>query len=459
MKVTLVQPCIGRVNGRKVNRKRVIESLSIATLAGLTPPDVEREFFDERLEDVDFDTRTDLVGISVETLNARRAYEICAGFRARGVPVVLGGVHPSLVTAEALEHADAVLVGQAEGVWDKVIRDRRKNRLRRIYRGTASPEFGRALPDRSILRGKNYLPVQMVEFGRGCSHRCDFCSVHRFFGDRYATRSVDSLIAEIGRSGTKNVLFVDDNLFSNRRKLGLLCRELAPLGVRWAGQASIGVTRDEALLDRIAESGCKGLLIGFESVHPGNLRQMNKRFNGGVERYGEAVRRLKDRHIKVYGSFVLGYDHETRESIRKTATFAIEQKLTIATFYPLTPFPGTRLYERLRAEGRLPREDWWMDPEARYGDIFFRPANLSPEELAARSIEARKRFYAPLSMACRALDLRGNANNLVSFYFYMLSNLLVGRDIALKNRTRFGLEPAEARDENHPTPTETESRP
>jgi len=440
MKVTLIQPCIGRVNGRKVNRKRVIESLSIATLAGLTPQDVEREFFDERVEDIHFDTRTDLVAISTETLNAKRAYEISAGFRARGVPVVLGGFHPSLVTEEALAHADAVVVGQAENVWQDVIRDRQKGRLRRIYRGTPSPAFGTTLPDRSIFRGKNYLPVHLVEFGRGCSHHCDFCSVHQFFGDRYTTRTLDSLVTEIGTSGRRNILFVDDNLFSNRTKLERICKELTLLKVRWVGQASLSIARDEGILDRIVESGCKGLLIGFESIHPGNLRQMNKRFNRGVEHYREAVRKLKDRHLKIYGSFVLGYDQETPRSIRETAAFAIEQKLTIATFYPLTPFPGTKLYDRLKAEGRLLREDWWMDPNARYGDIFFRPANMTPEELAERCIQARRRFYGARSVASRALDFRGNVHNPASLAYYLLSNVLVGRDIDLKNRTCFGLE-------------------
>jgi radical SAM superfamily enzyme YgiQ (UPF0313 family) len=440
MKVTLIQPSIGRVNGRKVNRKRVIESLSIATLAGLTPEDVEREFFDERLEDIDFDTKTDLVGITTETLNAKRAYEISAEFRKRGVPVVLGGFHPSLVPGEAGKHADAIVVGQAENSWKTVIQDRKNARLQKVYDGESPPGFGETFPDRSVFQGKKYLPVQLVEFGRGCSFRCDFCSVHNFFGDRYTTRPLDTFITEIRRSGRKNILFVDDNLFSERKKLELICRELTALGVNWVGQASISITNDEAALDRIVESGCKGLLIGFESIHPDNLRQMNKRFNGGIEKYQESIRKLKARHLKIYGSFVIGYDHETRQSIQETVEFAIDQKLTIATFYPLTPFPGTGLYERLKKENRLIREDWWLDPEARYGNIFFRPRNMPADELADLCIQARKKFYGPRSLVSRALDLRGNVHNPGSFYFYLLSNLLVNRDIALKNKTCFGLE-------------------
>jgi radical SAM superfamily enzyme YgiQ (UPF0313 family) len=440
MKLTLIQPTIGRVNNRKVNRRRVIEPLSVATIAGLAPEGVEKEFFDERLEEIDFDTETDLVGITTETLNARRAYEISREFRKRGVPVVLGGFHPSLVPEEAVKHADSIVIGQAEDVWKNVIEDARNHRLQPQYERASFPAFGESLPDRSIYRGKNYLPVRLMEFGRGCSFRCDFCSVHNFFGDRYATRSVDSLIAEIEGAGHKNILFVDDNLFSDRKKLETICRRLIPLNIRWVGQASISIARDERALDLIVESGCKGLLIGFESIHPEALQEMNKRFNGGVEKYREAIRKIKSRQLKIYGSFVIGYDHETRESIRETVDFAIGQKLTIATFYPLTPFPGTRLYERLKEENRLIRAPWWLDPDFRYGDIFFSPRNMHAEELAEMCVQARKKFYRPSSILSRALDFRGNVHNPGSFYFYLLSNILVNRDIDLKNRTQFGLE-------------------
>jgi len=248
-------------------------------------------------------------------------------------------------------------------------------------------------------------------------------------------------VAEIERSGRKDFLSVDDNLFSDRKRMETICRRLIPLGIRWVGQASIAITRDERALDRIVESGCKGLLIGFESIHPANLRAMNKRFNRGVEAYREAIRRIKSRRLKIYGSFVLGYDHETRESIRETVDFAVQEKLTIATFYPLTPFPGTRLYERLKQEDRLIRDPWWLDPDFRYGDIFYVPRNMQADELREMCVQARKRFYRPASLLTRALDFQGNVHNPASLYFYLLSNLLVNRDQALKTRTGFGLEP------------------
>jgi len=440
MHVTLIQPCIGRVNGAKVNRTRVIESLSIATLAGLTPEDVALTFFDERLEDIDFDRETDLVGITTETLNARRAYEISAEYRRRGVPVVLGGLHPSLLPAEAARHADSVLVGQAENRWEQVIRDRQHDRLQAVYHGDPAPAFGETAPDRTVFQGKNYLPVQLVEFGRGCTYRCDFCSVHNFYGGRYAARPLDTLVSEIERWGRRNILFVDDNLFSSRRTLEAVCRALESLRVNWVGQASIAITQDERALDRIVASGCKGLLLGFESIEPENLRQMNKRCNGGIETYREGIRKLKQRHLKIYGSFVMGYDHETRESIQETVAFAVDQKLTIATFYPLTPFPGTALYQRLQREKRLLREDWWLHPDARYGDIFFHPRNMPAEELAERCTQARRDFYSAGSVLARALDFRGNVHSAGSLYFYLLCNRLVNRDIELKSSTCFGLE-------------------
>ena len=440
MRLTLVRPSIGRIDGKIVKRRRVIESLSLATLAGLTPPDVEIRFFDERLEDVDFDAAADLVGISAETLNARRSYEIAAEFRKRGFQVVLGGLHPSLMPEEARPHADAVVIGQAEGVWGRVIEDAKRRRLRDIYRSDGPSVFGETIPNRTIHRGKRYLPVRLIEFGRGCVHRCDFCSVHNFFGQRYTTRPIASLIAEIEQLEKQNLLFVDDNFFSDPAKVAEVCRNLIPLKINWYSQASIRVADDEGMLDLLAASGCTGLLIGFESLLPENLRQMGKGFNGGVERYQEAIRKIKARHIRIYGSFVIGYDHETRESIRDTVDFAIAEKLTLATFYPLSPFPGTRLYARLKRQKRLRSERWWLDPSVSYGDIFFHPQNMPAEELEDLCIQARKRFYNPTSMLYRALDFEAHLHNSASLWFYLLTNVLINRDQDLKKRTRFGFE-------------------
>jgi radical SAM superfamily enzyme YgiQ (UPF0313 family) len=417
-----------------------MESLSLATLAGLTPPDVEIRFFDERLEEVDFDAAADLVGISAETLNARRSYEIAAEFRRRGFQVVLGGLHPSLMPEEAGPYADALVIGQAEGVWGRVLEDAKRGRLRGIYRSKGPPVFGETIPNRTIHRGKRYLPVRLIEFGRGCVHRCDFCSVHNFFGQRYATRSIESLIAEIEPLEKQNLLFIDDNFFSDPARAAEVCRKLIPLKINWGCQASIGVADDEGLLDLLAASGCRGLLIGFESLQPENLRQMGKRFNGGVERYREAIRRIKARHITLYGSFVIGYDHETRESIRDAVDFAIAEKLTIATFYPLSPFPGTRLYARLKRQKRLRSEKWWLDPRVSYGDIFFHPKNMPAEELAELCTQARKRFYHPASVLYRALDFEANLQNATSLWYYLLTNVLINLDQGQKKKTRFGFE-------------------
>jgi radical SAM superfamily enzyme YgiQ (UPF0313 family) len=398
-RLTLLRPNIGDFRSADG-----LAPLSMAVLAARTPPDVTVRFLDDKVEPIPDDDRPDLVAMTVETFTARRAYQIADRYRARGVPVVMGGHHPSLLPKEALEHADAVVVGDAEGSWERLLADFRRGEMRTLYTGGNARPLDDFAADRSIFAGKRYAPVELVQYSRGCRFACEFCSIRAFYGDSLRARPAESVAAELRTlAPRKLVFFVDDNLFSTGPHLDALFDAVRPLGIRWSCQISIDVARDERLLDRMAGAGCVFALIGFESLSPGNLRQMGKRWNNVAGDYRGVVRKFHARGMAVYGTFVFGYDWDTPEIIDRTLEFALQAHLEIANFNPLTPTPGSALYDRLAREGRLLRPRWWVDPAYRYGDPIFVPKRMSPETFAQKCFDAKRAFYSWRSIARRVL--------------------------------------------------------
>lgn len=368
--------------------------LALGILAARAP-DWQISLHDEKVEPLPRDTDTDLVALSVETFTARRAYAVADAYRARGVPVVMGGYHPTFLPDEALQHADAVVLGDAEGAWEQLLADARAGRLQRRYQGGNQAPLTDYRLERRLFEGKRYAPVELVQYGRGCRFACDFCSIHSFYGPNLRTRPLAGLLAEIERLPARRLLFfVDDNLFGHRADLLALLAALRPLKRRWACQISIDVARDELLLDQLAAAGCRFVLIGFESLNPASLKQMGKPWNKVGGPYPQVVRALHRRGIGVYGTFVFGYDADSADTIRRTTDFALEARLEIANFNALTPTPGSALYQRLADEGRLLAPQWWLDPAWRYGDPIFQPLGMSADALAQGVFEARQRFYA-----------------------------------------------------------------
>lgn len=403
-RLTIVHPCVGRRRGsRRYIRTWQMECLPAAMIAALVPSDVEKKFYDDRVEPIPFDEPTDLVAISVETYTARRAYQIASEYRSRGVPVVMGGFHATLCPDEVARYADSVVIGEAEGLFERLIDDYRHGCPEPVYRGTGRPAM-RTMPDRSIWRGKKYLPIQLVEFARGCRFQCDFCAIQSFFEATHNHRPVDHVIAEIQRvrRPRQMIFFVDDNLTSGMDESRELFEALIPLGIRWVSQTAINVAHDEDMLDLMRRSGCQGVLVGFESLHEDSLRQMNKSFNMMSGGPAAALANLRRHQLSVYGTFIFGYDHDTPEVLDETVDFAIDQGLLIAAFNHITPFPGTPLYERMQKEERLLFDSWWLDERYRYNMIPFRPQLMSPEELSQRCLEARQRFYSWASIGRRA---------------------------------------------------------
>ena len=394
-RLTIVHPCVGRTrNMRRYIRSWQMEPIPAAMLAALAPSDVEKRFYDDRLEPIPFDEPTDLVAISVETYTARRAYQIASEYRSRGVPVVMGGFHATLCPEEVQQYAESIVIGEAEELFEQVIDDYRHGQAQKVYKSESRPLL-QVAPDRSIFAGKRYLPIRLVEFARGCRFRCDFCAIHSFFSATHSHRPVEQVVEEITRVRRPGqmIFFIDDNMTSGHEEAKELMRALIPHKIRWVSQTAIDAAHDDETLALMKQSGCQGVLIGLESLNADSLRQMNKGFNmmrGGPT---EGLSNMRRHGLSVYGTFVFGYDHDTPESIRESVEFAQQQGLFIAAFNHITPFPGTPLYQRMREEGRLLYDPWWLDERYRYNMIPFQPKSMSPEELEQLCLEARRKFY------------------------------------------------------------------
>lgn len=432
MRLTLVQPAIGHRVGESYIRSWQMEPLPIAVLAGLTGRHIELRFYDDRLETIPFDEPTDAVAIPVETYTARRAYQIALRFRQHGVPVILGGFHPTLMPEEASGFADAVVTGEAEAVWPEVMDDLAHGTLKARYDGGTRLDLSAISVDRGIFRNKRYLPIGLVETGRGCHFPCEFCAIQTFFQRSYRVRPVGDVIRELEglRASRKLFFFVDDNFAGQIDDRRELLSALARLSLRWITQMSIHAAHDESFVRQLARSGCRGVLIGFESLNEANLLLMRKRFNTMRSGYTGALANLRQHGIGVYGTFIFGYEHDTADAFAEAVEFAQAQKMYLAAFNHLTPFPGTPLYRRLQDEGRLRFDAWWLDLRYRYNELPFVPRQLSPEAVTQGCVEARRRFYAWSSILRRSLGNRGDG---FMFRHFFPINALHRNEISLRN--------------------------
>jgi len=438
MKITFITPQVGRKNSKEYVRTWQMEPLPIATLAGLTPPDVEIAYYDERVEPINFDAPTDLAAITVETYTAKRAYEIAAEYHKRGIRTILGGYHVTLLPDEAQMYADSILVGYAEPLWEQVVRDAEKNMLQRRYTQDKKQPYVYGMPRRDIFQSKPYFKLSCLETGRGCPLCCNFCSIAAATASTYNARPIDSIVEEIAALKNRNVFFVDDNFVGNLKHARDLCREIAPLKIKWVGQGTLNMARDEKLLEIMAESGCAGVLIGFESLRHDTLRLMDKKLNVMMGDYKKLIDRLHQYGIGLYGTFIFGYDSESAIDTVRTAEAAIDFGLFIAAFNHLLPFPGTPLYEQFRQTGKLTDEQWWLSPTFRFGDVPFHPKNMTAEELHELCLKARKKFYSFSGIARRSTNLKGNATTLKKATMFWGINGLLRKEIGQKDGLPLG---------------------
>jgi radical SAM superfamily enzyme YgiQ (UPF0313 family) len=434
MKVTLIEPAMIKNNNFSEKPSWQLTPLTLATLAGITPPDVDVEVFDDRIEEIDYDSPCDLVGISVKTFTARRAYQIADEFRERGVPVILGGHHPTLLPEEALEHADSILTGEAEDVWEDVLKDARCGRLQKLYHQALTLPLEKVKVNRSVFAGKKYLPIGMVETTRGCPFSCNFCSVTTFFGRSFRHRPPAEVVAEIMSLDKKFIFLVDDNIVADKEAAKELFRALIPLKIRWISQASLTMTKDRELMRLMHESGCAGVLTGIETISRANLKQIHKSWNTVGIGYDEALKIARDHGIAIVGSFILGMDEDTPESLDELLEFTIHERFFAVLFNLLTPYPGTTLYSQFLQDGRLLHPKWWLDPDYTYGSVVFKPKNISIHDLEQGRLRLYREFYSPASMLKRFWEPKANLQDLWHAFTFLTMNLPANRE----EQMRFG---------------------
>lgn len=427
MKITLIKPSLGRIVAGYNLNDGSMEPLQLALIAGLVKQTDEVLMYDDRIEQIPFDEATDLVCITVDSFSARRAYEISAEYKKRGVIVVLGGMHVSLLPVEAMQYADTIVIGDSEPVWEELITDVKRKQLKKKYSAPFNiPQEG-VFPNRDIFKNKKYLPISLMQFSRGCKFNCTFCSVSKFFKHSHKCRKIDDVLAEIEKDKLKTILFVDDNMVSNKADLKVFLRELIPMKVKWASQSSIDMVNDRDLLKLMADSGCIGNLIGFESININTLKAFNKSPNiRDFNSYKEVLEIFSDYGFLTWASFMIGNDLDTLDSIEKTVEFAIKNKFTLAFFHLLMPYPGTQIYEQFKNEDRLLYDGkWWNHPGYRYNQATFKPKLMSPQELSEATVKANKDFYSVSSITQRVFDRKTNMRNLINFMIYSRFNYVL----------------------------------
>jgi len=373
-------------------RKAIFMPLGLAVAAAVVPRAWQVEIVDESTRPVPIAKDVDLVGITAMTCQAPRAYEIADAYRALGVPVILGGIHPSGLPDEAILHATAVAVGEAEGTLPRMIADFEAGRLGGIYRPEGQVEI--AAPRRDLLKKEDYLVSSAVQVSRGCPHKCRFCTTHAMYAGRYSMRPIEAICDEIRDLGAKRIVFADDNIIGHPKWAREFYKELAKLGVTWCGQATITVARDPELLHLMKQSGCSGLIVGLESPNPESLREGNKTYCDPKD-YIPLLSEMRRAKIGTWGSLLLGFDCDTVESLHATVKFARDARLGITCYPILTPYPGTPLFAEYESQGRLLTRDW-----SKYNGatVVFQPKNMTPRQLANCQTAAFREFYSWRSM-------------------------------------------------------------
>jgi len=407
MRILLVNPRDNAYRPRRSAFARSVSypALTLTTIAGLVPPELDAEvrILDEGVDETPIDFDVDVMGITVLAATSSRAYRIADEARRRGVHVVLGGYHASCRPEEAADHADTVIEGQADDSWPAFLRDFAAGRARARYTQDRLPDIsGRPLPRRDLLKPGAYLPAMSIAASRGCRNGCRFCADSQYLGRQRIARPIVEVVAEIEQQRAKQLIFLDPNFHGDRDYSKELMRALEPLGVSWYCLSTVGTGLDEETLGLMRSSGCRGALVGFESVCQRSLGSM-KRAGNRVERYHQALAGFRRHRISVLGCFVLGFDDDERTIFDETLDFVLHADLDLVRYAVLTPLPGTALHDELAGRGRIIEHDL-----TRYDfqHVVFEPARMSPQELRDGLSRCWRETYRPRRIARRVLRAR-----------------------------------------------------
>ena len=397
-KLLLITASSNGIRSARRSRFLNLQQITMPYLAARVPSDWQVSHVDEEAEDIRWTDQPDVVGITFHTPSAYHAYGLAARFRSRGACVVMGGPHVTLLPEEAGRHADVIFVGEAEGLWEEFLNGFVTGTYRRLYRQAGPASLDGVPMARKELYHRNDFTSGVLFATRGCPNRCDFCSIAVMYRHGLRKRPIAEVAAEYGSFHGKRIIFWDDNIAADREYAKELFRAITPYRKWWSSQATIQAARDDELLEAAARSGCKQLFLGLESVSQSSLKEVRKGFNR-VEDYARIVQRVHAHGIAVQAGIVFGFDNDTRAIFKDTLDFLEDTGVQNATFNMLTPYPGTPLFERLDAQGRILTRDW-----RKYNgrtDVVFQPKQMSVHDLLAGFRYANRRFYSLPSVAKR----------------------------------------------------------
>ena len=395
MKIKLISAAV-----RSLSRWSQIMTLSLPAVAAATPEGHDIAIEDERVKKISLDDSPDLVGISYDVFRAYRAYDVADHYRKRHIPVVLGGMHASVMPEEALLHANAVVVGEAEEVWPQVIADAVAGKMQEIYRADRAVDLAKLnRPRLDLLDASRYFPLYPIEATRGCTHACSFCSTRYVHGYGFRTRPVDHVIADVVRAGDRILAFLDDNLAADEGFAKELFTAMIPYGKKFFMQSHVLLAENEELLSLAAKAGCLGVFVGIESVSADTLSEANKGFNR-VDRLKDNISRFHDRGIMVDGGIIFGFDTDTPDIFDRTIDVLEKIKIDSVAVNILIPYPGTEFYKKFEREGRIICTDY-----TKYtgNTVIVRPKNMTVEQLQAGYNRFTRDYYRIMEIVYRAL--------------------------------------------------------
>ena len=404
--IHLINPKTDSVTTRPIYFNRALYSPLaglLAVAACIARDQYEVVLTDENIEPIDFELKADLVGISAMTSYVNRGYEIADQFRARGVPVVMGGVHASFMPQEALKHCDAVVIGEAEFVIPRLLDDLKQGLMRGIYKSDAlHPMAGMPMPRYDLLKRNRYVNRTFVQTSRGCHQGCTFCAEPLMNGLKFRYRPIDEVIHEIENCGARTISINDADFFGTPDRPQELMRALKGRGIHWQAGVTSKLAQDDRMLELAAASGCTMLSIGFESISRATLKSVHKHVNR-PENFAALVEKVHSYGIMVFGLFMFGFDGDDRSVFSETANFNINANYDACAYSVLTPYPGTLTWYEMKKANRIVSFDWTMYDQAH---VVYRPAQMSSDDLRVGQAQAYESFYSPSSIAGR-FPLRG----------------------------------------------------